>query len=202
MEDFGLYIILTQPQLPHTVIAEKCVEHGIKMLQLREKHLPDRELIKIAKDLRGITRGTKTQLVIDDRADIAAICGADFLHIGQSDMTIEDARTIVGDMQIGFSTHSIAQAKQALQRDDLAYIGFGPIYVTTTKAIPDNPVGTALLKEVLSFAHIPVVAIGGLFPENIKTVLDAGAKNYCLVRHFMQTLDFEGKLNEFKELIK
>ncbi len=200
MENFGTYIILTKPQLPHTTITEKCVEAGIKMLQLREKHLSDRELIQIGRDIRSITKGSETSFVINDRPDIAVLCDADYLHLGQDDITIEDARKIVGNMKIGLSTHSIEQARDALTKNP-DYIGFGPIYPTNAKAKPDKPVGTKLLREVLSFAAVPVVAIGGIFPENINEVIDAGAKNIAMVRYFMQTSDFTQRVNEINLLL-
>ena len=201
MEDFGIYIIITKPVLPYTTIAEKCVANGIKMLQLREKYLSNRELIKIAKDIRSITKGTGTKFVINDRPDIAAICDADFLHLGQADITIEDARKIVGAMKIGLSTHSIQQAKDALSKKP-DYIGFGPIYPTNAKANPNKPVGTEQLKQVLYFSNVPVVAIGGISPENIHHVIEAGARNVALVRHFMQTYEFDKRVQDFKLLLK
>jgi len=200
MDDFGTYVILTKPQLPYATIAEKCVEHGVKMLQLREKHLSDKKLIKIGKSIRKITQGTPTNFVVNDRPDIALACEADFLHLGQDDMAIEDARKIVGDMKIGLSTHSLQQAKDALKKHP-AYIGFGPIYPTPTKVVPDNPVGIKQLKQVLEFAHIPVVAIGGIFPETIEHIVNAGAKNIALVRYFMQTTDFEKRVQEANKWI-
>lgn len=201
MNNFGLYIILTNPQLPYTTIAEKCVEHSINMLQLREKHLSDKELINIGKEIRRITKGTATRFVVNDRPDIAAICDADFLHLGQDDMSIDEARKIVGNMPIGLSTHSIEQAQEALKKKP-AYIGFGPIYPTNAKAKPDNPVGVEELKQVLAFANVPVIAIGGIFPENIDQVINAGATNIAMVRHFMQTTDFDKKMLEVKKLLK
>lgn len=183
---FGLYVIITRPTLPYAVIAEQCVKLGIKMLQLREKHLDDRQLLKVARELRTITKGTCTNLVINDRPDIAALCDADYLHLGQDDISIEDARSIVGNMKIGLSTHSICQAKEALSKNP-DYIGFGPIYQTNAKAKPDAPVGTNLLEQVLSFSTVPVVAIGGIFPENIDQVLQTGAQNIAMVRYLMQT---------------
>ena len=200
MEELGLYIIITKPYLPHTYIAEKCVALGIKMLQLREKYLPDRDLIKIGKDIRSITKGTCTKFIINDRPDIAAICEADHLHLGQDDISIEDARKVVGDMKIGLSTHSIEQAKEALKHKP-SYIGFGPVYSTNAKAIPDKPVGTEQLKEVLGFADVPVIAIGGIFPENIKDVIAAGARNIVMVRHFMQSDDFEKRVNDIQKIL-
>jgi thiamine-phosphate pyrophosphorylase len=199
MENIGIYIIITNPQLSYTTIAEKCVYHGIKMLQLREKHLSDKELIKIGKEIRSITKGTVTNFVVNDRPDIAAICDADFLHLGQDDISIEDARKVVGNIKIGLSTHSIGQAKDAMEKNP-DYIGFGPIYHTNAKAKPDKPVGIEQLKQVLAFANMPVVAIGGIFPENIEQVIDAGAKNIAMVRHFMQTDGFDKRVQDLNDL--
>ncbi|PKQ63799.1 thiamine-phosphate diphosphorylase [Labilibaculum filiforme] len=200
MEDFGLYIIITNPQSTYRQIAESCVKHGVKMLQLREKALSDKDLIRIGKEIRAITKGSKTSFVMNDRADIAAICEADFLHLGQDDMTMQEARKIVGDMKIGLSTHSIQQVKDALvQQPD--YIGFGPVYPTNAKAKPDQPVGTEQLKQVLDLVNIPVVAIGGIFPENIENVLKVGAKNIAMVRHFMQTDQMDRRIQDYTNLL-
>ncbi len=190
MQDFGLYIILTKPYLGHERVAEICVRLGVKMLQLREKHMTDRSLLSLARRLRSITRGSETNFVINDRPDIAVLSDADFLHLGQDDLPINEARKLVGDMKIGLSTHSIEQAKEALnQKPD--YIGFGPIYPTPTKEKPDPAVGTENLKKVLGFSTVPVVAIGGLFPENISEVITAGARNIAMVRYFMQAQTVE-----------
>ncbi|HNV51985.1 MAG TPA: thiamine phosphate synthase [Tenuifilaceae bacterium] len=200
MIDFGIYIIITKPQLPYTTIAEKCVIKGIKMLQLREKHLSDKELIRIGRDIKSITTGSETKFVVNDRPDLAVLCDADYLHLGQDDISIEDARRIVGDMKIGLSTHSIAQATEALAKNP-DYIGFGPIFPTNAKAIPDKPVGTNQLKQVLEISKVPVVAIGGIFPENIEEVIGVGAKSIALVRNFMQTNEFDARVSEINKLL-
>ncbi|OQC48488.1 MAG: Thiamine-phosphate synthase [Bacteroidetes bacterium ADurb.Bin035] len=200
MRNFGLYVIITSPQLPYKTIAEICVYHRISMLQLREKNLSDRELIRVGKQIREITRDTYTNFVINDRPDIAMICEADYLHLGQDDIPIEEARKIVGNMKIGLSTHSIKQAKDALSKKP-DYIGFGPIYPTNTKAIPDKPVGVDQLKEVLQFSDVPVVAIGGIDNSNIINVINTGAPNVALVKYLMQTNDLEKRIIEIKKLI-
>jgi len=199
MQDFGLYIIITKPELSYEEIAKICVRQNIRMIQLREKHLTDREIIEAGKRIKSITAGTNTLLVINDRVDLALAAGADVLHLGQDDLPVEEARKIAGDrLKIGLSTHSIEQVREALeQKPD--YIGFGPVYPTNAKARPDAPVGVEMLKEVLSFANIPVVAIGGIFPENMDEVLAAGAKNIALVRHFMQTKETEQRIIEIKK---
>lgn len=201
MENFGIYIIITNPTLPYSTIAEICVRNEIKMLQLREKNLDDRSLIRIGREIKSITKGSETRFVMNDRPDLAVLCDADVLHLGQDDMPLEEARKIVGDMPIGLSTHSIEQAKRALELDPM-YIGFGPIFPTNAKAKPDAPVGTEKLSEVLQFAQVPVVAIGGLFPENIEQVVKAGAQNIALVRHFMQTSDLEARIEEMNHHLK
>lgn len=182
----GLYVIITSPTLPYTTLAEQCVKLGIKMLQLREKHLDDRKLLKVAREIKTVIKGSETKLVINDRPDIATLCEADYLHLGQDDIDIEDARKIVGDMKIGLSTHSIEQAKAA-QLKNPDYIGFGPIFPTNAKVKPDPPVGIEKLKQVVNFSSIPVVAIGGIFPENIDDVLSTGVGSVAMVRHLMQT---------------
>lgn len=190
MDNFGLYVILTRPAIGHAAAAEIAVRRGVRMLQLREKGLPDGELLRIAREVRSVTHGTDTRFIINDRPDIAVLCDADGVHVGQDDLPVAEVRRIVGErMIVGLSTHSIAQARAAQALSGVDYIGFGPVYPTTTKAVPDPVVGPALLKEVLGFSRLPVVAIGGIFPENIVTVIDAGAKNPCMVRYFMEPPD-------------
>lgn len=203
MNDFGLYVILTRPALGHAAVAGICVGEGVKMLQLREKGMSDRALLSLARTLRDITKGTETRLVINDRPDIAALCGADFVHIGRDDLPIEDVRRLVGKMGVGVSTHSLVQAYETLPlRPD--YIGFGPVFATDAKAVPDPPVGMEPLREVLSISPVPVVAIGGVFPENMADVVAAGARNVAMVRHLMQVKDtgeLRRRIRETKRLL-
>ena len=201
MEKIGLYVIITKPSLSYRQVAEICVEKQIKMLQLREKFLSDKQLLKVARELRDITAGTDTQLVINDRPDIAKLCNADVLHLGQDDIDIEDARKIVGDMKIGLSTHSLIQAKIALEKNP-AYIGFGPVYPTTTKQIADPTVGTELLKQVVQLSNVPVIAIGGIFPENIPAIKQSGADSYSLVRYLMETDELSIRIDKCRSLFE
>lgn len=189
MNHFGLYIVITRPVLPYARIAEDAVRLGVKMLQLREKHLNDRELLRVAREIRSITRNTGTSFVINDRPDLAVLCEADYLHIGQDDLDIQEVRKIASGIKIGLSTHSIEQAGKALELHP-DYISFGPVYSTNAKEKPDPPVGTLQLRQVLSFANVPVVAIGGIFPENLHEVLQSGARNIAMIRYLMQSENF------------
>lgn len=198
MDNFGLYVIATRPTLSYGRVAEICVENDIRFLQLREKHLSDRELLSAAREIKSVTRGSNTLFVMNDRADLALLSEADVLHLGQDDLPIEKARLIVGDMPIGLSTHSLSQAVEALTKSPM-YIGFGPVYPTTTKANPDPTVGAELLGEIVKLSNVPVVAIGGIFPENITDVLAVGAKNVSLVRHLMCD-EMECRIKNLKKL--
>lgn len=188
MKDFGLYLIITQPELPLETIARHCVQMNVRCLQLREKHLTDREILAAAAKIRAVTKGTSTLFFINDRVDLALAAGADGVHLGRDDLSAGEARRIAGERRllVGLSTHSPDQARAALaEKPD--YIGFGPIYPTPTKAKPDPVVGVGQLRRVLSWANCPVVAIGGIDGDNLENVLSAGARNVCLVRYLMQT---------------
>jgi thiamine-phosphate pyrophosphorylase len=194
MKDFGPYVIITDPVLPYRRIAEICVECGVRMLQLREKHLDDRGVLAAAAQITAVTRGTATRFVMNDRADLALLAGADVLHLGQGDISLADARRIVGPrMPIGLSTHTLEQARSAIAQG-ADHIGFGPVWATPTKDVPDEVVGLDLLREVVAFSPVPVVAIGGIFPENLSQVLATGARSFSLVRYLMSTPDLAERI--------
>lgn len=188
IREFGLCVIITKPRLSYREVAQACVKCGVRYLQLREKDLSDKEILSAAAEIKSVTSGSDTLFVMNDRADLALLSSADMLHLGQDDISLDYARKIVGQMPIGLSTHSLEQARKAIGQSP-AYIGFGPIYPTTTKAKPDPTVGVATLKELLTelgAESLPVIAIGGIFPENAEAVVGTGARNICLVRHLME----------------
>ncbi len=204
MNNFGLYIIMTQPVLPYTKIAEICVKHKIKYLQLREKHFSDKVLLQLAKDIQSVCKGSETQFVVNDHVSIAILSQADGVHLGQDDLNKEDAETLFKQKRvIGLSTHNLLQAETALSQNP-DYIGFGPLYTTPTKANPDPVTGLSPVKEVLKLsekADIPVIGIGGIDETNICHVLDTGIRNVALVRYFMNCNDFENRLIRIQHLI-
>ncbi len=194
MTDFGLYLIITKPHLSYQEIARIAVKYNIKYLQLREKDLSDRELISISREILKITSASPTKFIINDRADIAKIVNADGLHLGQDDLSLEEAKSILGQDKIyGLSTHSLEQARIAIvQKPD--YIGYGPIFPTPTKAKPDPAVGLSNIRQVVEISPIPVVAIGGIDETNAEEVIYKGAQNICLVRYFMNSENLEERI--------
>jgi thiamine-phosphate pyrophosphorylase len=197
----GVYVIITDPVLPYRRIAEICVACGVKMLQLREKHLSDKAILAASAEITAVTRGTATRFVMNDRADLALLAGADVLHLGQGDISLRDARRIVGpDMPIALSTHTVEQARRAIA-EGADHIGFGPVWATPTKEVPEGDVtGLELLRQVVALSSVPVVAIGGIFPENLPEVLATGARSFSLVRHLMHP-DMEARIKQLQSMM-
>ena len=154
-------------------VAGEIVEGGCAVLQLRDKRGDDAATLSLARVLREVTKD-RVPFVVNDRVDLALLCDADGVHLGQDDMSIEDARKLVGTLCIGISTHDRAQAIAAAAAGaDL--IGFGPVFATATKENPDPVVGLSLLSEVASAVEIPVVAIGGVDVNRSASAYAAGA---------------------------
>jgi thiamine-phosphate pyrophosphorylase len=154
-------------------LARQLIEGGVDVIQLRDKRLPDRELIDRARRLRRLTLGTATLFIVNDRPDVAALVRADGVHVGQEELTVKDARTIAGPAAlIGVSTHSIEQARQAVL-DGANYIGAGPTFPSGTKRFEHFP-GVELLRAIAAEIRLPAYAIGGITRENIRQVLAAG----------------------------
>ncbi len=155
------------------LMARRLIEAGVDVLQLRDKRLADRELIDRARRLRRLTQGTATLLIINDRPDLAALAGADGVHVGQEELGVKDARAIVGpDRLVGVSTHSLQQARQAVL-DGANYLGVGPTFPSGTKRFDHFP-GVELLRAVAAEIRLPAFAIGGIARENLDQVQGAG----------------------------
>lgn len=182
MNDFGLYVVMTSPSHnSYESLTEICVRCGVRMLQLRDKSLCDRDLFVTAKNIASITRNSDTKFIVNDRIDMALAAGADGVHLGQDDLNAETARSLAPDLIVGVSTHTPEQASVALKCGP-DYIAFGPVYPTPAKKGRDKITGTGHIQELKYEAQIPVVAIGGINETNIVTVLESGARNIALIR--------------------
>ncbi|MFZ6016317.1 MAG: thiamine phosphate synthase [Nitrospirota bacterium] len=147
---------------------------GVKWIQYRDKDRTRGEFYNEALRLRKVTRDFNAILVINDHSDIAIAVDADGVHLGQDDLPLKEAKRIIGRNRIiGISTHSLEQAIDA-ERGGADYIGFGPVFHTTTKDA-GVPRGISMLREIKEQVHIPLIAIGGINLTNLESVLDAGA---------------------------
>lgn len=160
-------------------LVESLVRAGVGAVQLRDKRLADRELVERARLMRRLTHGSNTLCIINDRADVAALVRAHGVHVGQDELTVKDARALVGpDALVGVSTHSIEQARKAVL-DGASYVGVGPTFPSATKQFEAFP-GLELVRAVSAEISLPAFAIGGVSLENLPAVLAAGARRVAV----------------------
>ena len=160
-----------------SALAAELVEAGVHVIQLRDKRLDDRLLLARARKLRELTSSSQTLFIMNDRPDLAALSRADGVHVGQEELSVQDARTIVGPTAlVGVSTHSLDQARQAVL-DGASYIGVGPTFPSATKTFAELA-GLDLLRAVAAEIRLPAFAIGGISAENLPSVLETG---FCRV---------------------
>jgi thiamine-phosphate pyrophosphorylase len=169
-------------------IAEALVAGGVDLLQLRAKNHSTVEIEKLARELRPITAEQGVPLIINDHPQIARDVQAGAVHLGQDDLSIAEARKIVGaNCAIGRSTHSVDQAIRAFY-EGADYIGFGPIFATPTK--PDYPpIGLDDIGRVHESVRIPIFCIGGIKLDNLPKVIEAGARRVVIVSGLLQASD-------------
>lgn len=149
------------------------LESGIKWIQYRDKKSSKKLIYQNALNLRELTTDFGAFLTINDYPDIALAINADGVHLGQDDLPLREAKKIMGDKIIGISTHDLNQAVKA-DRGGADYIGFGPVFHTSTKDA-GQPKGLTTLKVVKEAVKIPVIAIGGINTGNLMPVLEKGA---------------------------
>jgi len=185
----------TLPDLLRAAIAG-----GVDIVQLREKHLPDEQLVAVANAARALCERLGALLIVNDRPLVAREVGADGVHVGQEDMPVEEVRELVGpDMLIGLSTHAPAEI-DAVDARLLDYIGVGPIHATPTKP-GRQAVGLELIRHAAAHAPVPFFAIGGIDAENARAAIDAGAQRLCVLRAIAAAEDPERAARELRELL-
>lgn len=168
--------------ISHVAQVERLIDGGAKLIQLREKYFAPKDFFADAEKALEVARRNDVKIIINDRVDIALALKADGVHLGQDDLPPEKAREILGENAIiGFSTHNIRQAVEAINLP-LDYIAIGPVFATSTKENPDEIVGLEGVKNVRAkIGDFPLVAIGGINFENFHSVLDAGADSAAIV---------------------
>ncbi|MDB5388282.1 MAG: thiE [Planctomycetaceae bacterium] len=173
----NLYLLVTEDLCHHGSgpALRGAIKGGVGIVQLREKKLTDRELVLKGRRVREWTREFDVLYIMNDRADLAVLTDADGVHVGQNELTVKDARRIIGpDKLVGVSTHTIEQARQAVL-DGADYIGVGPVFPTATKQF-DAFAGLEFVKQVAAEIRLPFFPIGGINADNIDAVVAAGAE--------------------------
>ena len=172
--DSRLYLI-TPARERLTELIEAAVRGGVDIVQVREKSLPDGELLGVLEDVRELTRRLRVPLVVNDRPDLALLVDADYVHVGQDDLPVAAARRL--GLRVGASTHSAAE----LDETEADYAGVGPVYATPTK---EGRPGTGLdfVRYAAEHARLPWFAIGGIDERTVRDVVAAGAERIAVVR--------------------
>jgi thiamine-phosphate pyrophosphorylase len=173
---------------------------GVDIVQLREKHLPDEELVSVASAARALCEQLGALLIVNDRPWVAREAGADGVHVGQDDMPVAEVRELVGpELLIGLSTHSPAQI-DATDASLADYIGVGPIHETPTKP-GRTAVGVELIRYAATHSPVPFFAIGGLDADNLAQALEAGATRACVLRAIAGAEDPERAARALRRLL-
>lgn len=187
-----LYVLVTQSlcRCDWLTTAEAAMAGGAGCLQLREKSLADGELLDRARRLAAICRDRNVLFIVNDRPDVAVLSDADGVHLGRTDMSVANARRIVGaDRLIGVSTHNSDQLRMAIESGP-DYIAVGPMFDSTTKPQEHIP-GPSLLAEAARSTDIPIVPIGGITPKNMGDLIEAGARRLCVCSAVIAAEDVE-----------
>ncbi|MFI5103344.1 MAG: thiamine phosphate synthase [Terriglobales bacterium] len=171
--------------------AEQLLAAGASIIQYRDKTSGPRIFLKHAREFRRITQGRAT-FIVNDRLDLALACGADGVHLGQDDLSPVAARRIFDQIKdgkakiIGFSTHNLAQVRQA-DALPVDYIAVGPVFATSSKANPDPVIGVEGVRQARAATTKPLVAIGGITRENCLQVKAAGADSVAVISDLLES---------------
>jgi thiamine-phosphate pyrophosphorylase len=169
-------------------LARAYLDGGARLLQIRAKNLASGPLLTLCEDVVHAANAYQASVIVNDRADIAAIAKAAGVHVGQEDLAPADARRLVGpEAIVGFSTHTAEQIEAAL-REPVSYIAVGPVFGTRTKETGYPAIGLELVAVAARLAApTPIVAIGGITLDNARSVIDAGAASVAVIGDLVAT---------------
>jgi thiamine-phosphate pyrophosphorylase len=165
-------------------ISGELADSGVELIQFRDKRASARNFFETCAKLSARLRG-RARFIVNDRADIAALCDAGGVHVGQEDLSVDDARGMCGGRRwVGVSTHNLEQFRAALGTS-ADYIAVGPVFATSTKKNPDPVVGLEFVARARAMTQKPIVAIGGITAENAESVYRAGADSVAVISDLM-----------------
>ena len=205
--DFNLYLITDRKRFVKTQnpkletrellsAVRQALKGGVRAIQIREKDMDTRELLKLAYKMRDLTNNFNARLFINDRFDIALAVGADGVHLAQNSIPVEAVRNAARKkLMIGVSTHSLKEAKAA-EKGGADFITLGPVYRTSSKLKYGAPLGPDTLSKVSGAIKIPVFAIGGIKRDRIEKVRKAGAFGVAMISEIFGAEAIKERANE------
>ena len=185
MKTIGKLHVLTdvtlQSRYSHIDLTRLAIAGGADTIQMRQKTGSTREMIEIARQMKGVCEKAGVPFIVNDRVDVALASRSDGVHLGQDDFPIPLARKLLGENRIiGGSAESVEEARKCLS-EGADYIGFGPVYSTTSKEDAGPAGGIDLLKEAVQRIPLPIVAIGGVNERNIPDIMAVGAYGIAVI---------------------
>jgi thiamine-phosphate pyrophosphorylase len=199
-----LYVILDAALLtvPEIEFAQKLADAGVRLLQYRNKSASSRELFEASSRLASLLTPRGVSFLVNDRADVAFLAGATGVHVGQEDLGVAEARSVIGAGKlVGVSTHNLEQFQRAAQTT-ADYLAVGPVFSTSTKANPDPVVGIDFIRRVRALTSKPIVAIGGITLEHAAEVVEAGADSVAVIGDILLAPDPGKRARQFLELLE
>lgn len=186
--------VVAQEYFPR--LLQLAVEAGVDRIQIREKDLDGRELLRLTLETLEIARKTPTTVFVNDRVDVALAASACGVHLGQAAMPVRMARKIGGEeLVVGASTHTLDEALRA-QEEGADYLFFGPIFATPSKMAYGPPVGIPSLEMVLRRIQIPVYAIGGISPEKLHPLRSLPLAGVAMISAFVKAVSVSDLVQE------
>ena len=180
---------------------EQALKGGVTCVQLREKGLDEGAFLAEAREIGALCRSCGVPFIINDNVEIALACGADGVHVGQSDMEAGQVRAAAGDgLIIGVSARTVEQALRA-QEAGADYLGVGAVFSTSTK-LDAKPLPRQTLRDICAAVDIPVVAIGGVGRDNILELAGSGVDGAALASAIFAARDIAGECRALKELAR
>jgi len=200
-----LYVILDkkiieEANLDIFSLTDELAHYKVDIFQLRAKEAGDKELLQLARGLAKIIHKQRKIFIVNDRADIAYLSGADGLHIGENDISPKEARKILGEKAIlGSTIHSLDELRR-LQKEKTNYTGIGPVFKTKTKPSL-APLQSKELRTIISNTNKLVFAIGGINLYNIGSLVAMGIQNVAICRGLILCKDLKEAVGEYKECL-
>lgn len=182
-------------------VAKILLAAGVRLIQYRDKAANSRRLYEVSCDLAELVHQAGGTFIVNDRADLARLSGADGVHVGREDLPVKLARRVLLPGQLaGVSTHTRAQLEEA-DASSADYVAFGPIFPTGSKEHPDPVVGLERLGEVRKLTRKPLVAIGGITLANAASVIEAGADSVAVIHDLLAVPDIGVRARKFLQLL-
>ena len=173
---------------------------GAKIVQIREKNLPDSTVFDLVKKCRIITDKFNMLLIVDDRLDIAMAAGADGVHLGQDDFPLSEARKLAPEMLFGISTHNAEEISAALA-GNCGYLNIGPMFPTSTKSVACGALGLEQIEELKTQVTCPFSVMGGIKEHHLPLLVSKGFKHIAMVTEITRAADVKAKVERLRKIM-